>query len=372
MYVPEKAKEAIQKIQENILSGLKSGAIWSCPWTAAGTPVNAFTNRPYDGMNKFTLALRSAIKGWGDHRFVTARQVAREGGQLSEDAQGTPVIYNEPWIRTEKPFDVPGGKPKTWFRLREWKDLTESMDVLDLEDYKAKKVFITRVSFVYPIHQTNLEFPPLPEALVHPPGEIRPELETILNYVDAAVPIVYGGDRAAYVYVVGDESGSHILLPNRGTFRSTDDFYRTFSHEACHAGDHRMNKAVFEGDRDAPGRRAVRELVAEIGAMDVCMSNGIPYTPQHASYIEGWASEIDALPEKKRLSYLMFAFSGATKAAQWVKNGGSEVLAHAMEDVGQNADDLSDVEYSPEKDVFIEIPESETSREEKPKAPVPF
>jgi antirestriction protein ArdC len=90
-------------------------------------------------------------------------------------------------------------------------------------------------------------------------------------------------DRAFY-----EPKGDLITLPLRGGFKSPESYFATALHELTHWTGHeaRLNRQF--GKRFGDQAYAFEELVAEMGAAFLCVSCGILYDTQHASYINDW------------------------------------------------------------------------------------
>jgi len=108
-------------------------------------------------------------------------------------------------------------------------------------------------------------------------------------------------DRAFY-----EPIRDQITLPLKESFTSPEKYYETALHEICHwsGAKHRLDREFGKWFGDQA--YAFEELVAEMGAAFLCVSCGIPYDTQHASYIGDW---MKILKDHKRA-----IFTAAAKA----------------------------------------------------------
>ncbi len=365
MYVSEKIKPILDKIQKNLLEGMKSGKMWSRPWNKGGeedcsSPVNASSGRVYAGANRLSLWFESVGRGWQDNRFVTRNQCGKMGGEIKKGEKGVQILYNEPWVRLATPHEG-----KLWYRLPEWRDV--ELDEETKESLDPKTIFIMRSATVYNVSQTTLEL----ETKQSPPpleGARNEKAEQLIERLSESIPVRYGEGEALYRHGSLPDSDCGIEMPPRESFSDQNDFYRTIFHEYSHAADHSIRKIDFDEDRSGSGKKAVRELVAEIGTFVACSNTGVPFVPRHENSIPGWCDDLARLPEKIRRAFVMFSFTGGEKASQWISAGGCAPAPILF--AGDLDDADSDVDFFPEEE-FGAVSES-TPKDKKMAAAIPF
>jgi antirestriction protein ArdC len=278
---------------------------WRWPWTGSTTlPVSGVTHRPYRGFNTFVLWASAMVNGWTDNRFFTFAQVRKLKGMVKKGQSGTEVFLWRPAWRLAVPING-----KRW--------LYEGQDVIPSPlPQGARKVLLLRTFYVWNACQCE-GLPAKPQTPAEPAGAEMGTVETLLRELGAVVPVKIG-DVASYVFM-RDE----ITMPERKAFKTVEGFYSTMFHEYSHASGHksRLDRDTLVGMVD-PLKYAVEELVAESGAALVMAALGLPYSTQHAAYLQGWASRLRGLPEAERRRTVMGAFQHGQKAADWVLSGG--------------------------------------------------
>jgi antirestriction protein ArdC len=65
-----------------------SSPAWIKPWRSQGAFRNAFSNRPYSGINTILLA----FKPFTDPRYATFNQIRKEGGMVRKGEKGTQIV----------------------------------------------------------------------------------------------------------------------------------------------------------------------------------------------------------------------------------------------------------------------------------------
>lgn len=77
-------------VTEKILEALDQGTVpWRKPWSDAGLPRNAVSNRPYSGINSILLSLSE----YPDPRWLTWNQIKRLGGSVHRGAKSTLIVF---------------------------------------------------------------------------------------------------------------------------------------------------------------------------------------------------------------------------------------------------------------------------------------
>lgn len=229
---------------EAILSGASAAPSWCKPWSSIGSPRNAFTNRPYNGINAFLLAL----KPYSDPRYATFNQIKAEGGMVRKGEKGTQIVF--------------------WTFIQDRKD-------------EKKKIPLLRIFTVFNVKdQTDgIEL----KAVTLPNKEERKaHIEAVVAATGATIQ---NGGNASY-----NPSSDVVTMPIFESFDKADSYYSTLAHELTHwtGSSKRLN-------RDLTGRfgsesYAMEELVAELGNAFFCQTMGIDGDMQknHVAYIASW------------------------------------------------------------------------------------
>ncbi len=100
----EVKKDFRQELTDKFVAALEEGRIpWQRPWNESSTqlsaPINAISEKPYQGGNRLVLTLTQMDKNYDDPRWVTFNQVKTLGGSVAKGEKGTQIEF---W--REKPF----------------------------------------------------------------------------------------------------------------------------------------------------------------------------------------------------------------------------------------------------------------------------
>ena len=252
------AEEITSRILEDLGKGV---APWEKPWKQGrGLPllVNASTGKHYRGINVFVLWDEAGKKGYSSPSWVTFNQANALKGHVRKGEKGTGVVFYKPLSKTKS---------------------------LNLEDevlLEEQSFWVLRTYTVFNLDQVEgLDHLKAKPETIEPFAAIE-EAEGLL--VDSGAEIHHAGiDKAFY-----DRLGDSISLPLRESFKSPEAYYGTALHELTHWTGHkdRLNREF--GKRFGDQAYVFEELVAEMGAAFLCVSCGIPYDTQHASYINDW------------------------------------------------------------------------------------
>jgi antirestriction protein ArdC len=312
-------RRAAQRVVDAISAGT---SIWQKSWTAPtgrSRPVNAFSNLPYQGVNRVILLCEMLGRNLGhDTRFMTYKQVALMAKGMANDgvatdklphvkkgAEGIP-IYKLGFVEKKHPVVDAAGKP-----------------VLD-EDGKPKVRIVRGKSYMksYVVfHASSVEnMDPFPatETEAKPQWEVRAELEDLVQKL--GVNVVYEPtDRPCY-----RPSTDTVFMPERSQWKTPDDHYAVLAHECAHAtgAAHRLARPGITELTSVSGGRgfgsesyAFEELISETASLFINQSYGLNsqvVLDQHASYLAGWQAKILSDP-----AAMFKAFAEAEKAAEF-------------------------------------------------------
>ena len=269
-----------EEITGRILEDLEKGVTpWEKPWKAGRglpLPMNASTKKHYRGINVFVLWDEQEKRGFSSPAWVTFNQAKVLGGTVKKGEKGTGVVFYK--------------------RLAKTKSLHLDDEVM-LEE---QSFWVLRTYTVFNLDQV--------EGLDH----LKPKVETVKPFAaieraerllkDSGAKILHSVIDRAFYEPIRDQ----ITLPLKESFTSPEKYYETALHEICHwsGAKHRLDREFGKWFGDQA--YAFEELVAEMGAAFLCVSCGIPYDTQHASYIGDW---MKILKDHKRA-----IFTAAAKA----------------------------------------------------------
>lgn len=285
-------RDTYQEVTNKIIQALEKGVgPWIRPWRTAGQHRNAFTGRPYRGINSLLLNLAQWEGNYDYPLWLTYREAKKLGGHIRKGEKGTTVVF---WKILEVPEVDPEGLP---------------VFDADTGEQIVKRIPLIRHYTVFNIAQCEgLDYDriALPDVLnTHSPDETVEEAERILSLPRIGV----WGDRAYY-----DRFQDIIVLPHESRFLSKNHYYATALHETVHWSGHesRLNRQF--GERFGDQAYAFEELVAEMGSAFLCAQVGIELDRlQHPEYINNW---LQVLRNDKKAVFT--AARKAQEAVDWL------------------------------------------------------
>jgi antirestriction protein ArdC len=263
----ENRQDVYTRITSAIVAELEKGTRpWTRPWSAeqaAGriTRPLRHNGQPYSGINILWLWASASVQGLAAPIWMTYRQVVELRAHVRKGEKGSPVVYANALIRTEK--DTATGD-----------DVERAIHFL-----KGYTVFnVEQIEGLPPHFYAPAETPRL-----DPPARIE---RAEHFFAATGVTLSHGGSRAFY-----RPSTDSIVLPMFEAFRDAESYYATLAHETTHWTGHESRLARdFGSKRFGSEGYAVEELVAELGAPFLCADLDLALEPRedHASYIANW------------------------------------------------------------------------------------
>ena len=279
-------------ITNRMIEALEAGTpVWAKPWKSV-RPVNLVSQRPYNGLNVFSLA----SLGYASPYFATFNQISKLGGRVRAGQRGAMVVY---------------------YRVGEEK--------LNPKTGKLSKPILLRYSTVFNVvGQCESE---LAEKLgIANPSEVVADLPAADRIIaEMQNPPRFVQDGRAWYRSADDTVG----LPDRQAFVSGEAFASVRFHEVIHSTGipSRLNRFALDGcdHRFGSESYSAEELVAELGACFLCGECGIaPTIPQSAAYCKSW---IERLKGDSRL--IVSAASKASKAADFILGKAAETACES-------------------------------------------
>jgi antirestriction protein ArdC len=264
-------------VTNKIVAELESGAApWVKAWKSTGADHNAFSLRPYRGINRMLLAMAGVQ--FSSNKWATFKQWSEAGGSVKKGSKGTHIVFFKP---------------------------VENRVINDKGDEEISKYAMLRTFVVFNADQVDgIQFDKPAATTEQSRNEV---CESTISKTGAVIK--HGGDAACYV-----PSADIIRMPNLADFESAAHYYATAFHELTH-----WTGAKSRLDRDLSGRfgnpdYAFEELVAELGAAFLCADHGIEGDLRHAGYIQSW---IKCLKENEKAIFKAAAL--AEKAADFIQ-----------------------------------------------------
>lgn len=355
-------KDFRQELTDKFVAALEEGRIpWQRPWNETAiplsAPINAISEKSYQGGNRLVLTLTQMDKNYLDPRWVTFNQAKTLGGSVAKGEKGTQIEF---W--REKPFferkdvDVKlGGSPV--------KVMSEKDDQVTLaggrtapvsaftvhhdgKEYgwgQAERKLNTLVGQTHTLFNVgqcqDLKIEPMtptPESKMpmHERGELL--LEGMKN---DGVRFVESPNRAFY-----RSASDTISLPPRDDFKSEAMFYGTALHESAHAtgNEKRLNRDVGKHEFGSEGY-AKEELVAEMTSAFLATETGIPHDMEdHKAYIQSWASAL-----KNDKNEIFRAAKLADQAANYMHDRAREAQLEKTNEMSNELEKFAGIETEP-------------------------
>jgi antirestriction protein ArdC len=256
------ARDVHQEVTDRIVAALEAGtAPWVKPWNGnAGLPMNATTNKAYNGVNVFLCWLQAGAMGYTSDRWLTYKQAQGVGGQVRAGEKGIGIVF---------------------FNWREYADKNNPD--------KKRKIPLLKFYTVFNVAQcdglSDRVMGVIPEADKLPESARLANAEAWLGAVSTGMGIVPTRHGARACYIPGADE---IRMPPFASFVDAASAYSTEAHEFAHATGHekRLNRDLsgFFGSESY----AAEELVAEMTSAFICADLGLSGKLQHPEYIGNW------------------------------------------------------------------------------------
>lgn len=278
-----KHDEYVQQIADRLLEQIKNNeAPWQKPWEAGRSydfvPVNS-EGKPYRGANLINLSSQATAKGYTDNRWYTFYGAKKAGGKVKKGEKGTPIHYwkfHEDRIKKDengnKVYDDKG-KP---VKIR-----------VELDHPRVFYTTVFNAEQIEGVPEKKFTAPVMEE------WERHKRCESIIENYD--VEVIHKPQDRAYYHPHFD----HVVMPERGQFKSADLYYATLLHELAHSSGHesRLNRDM--GGGFGSEQYAKEELRAEIASMFLGQELQIGHDPsQHIAYLESWAKVVKDDPKE--------------------------------------------------------------------------
>ena len=297
--VVEQKKQAILDVLiENIE---RNSHQWEKGWfSMSQLPVNAATNKRYQGINAIYLYMLGQQRGYTDPRWVTFNQAHDLGASIKPGEHSTEVMFWSMYDKaTKKAFDA---------------HTLDGMSDDEKLQYRQDNVRpVLKFYNVFNAQQCN-NFPELQhEAMSDEQLAIQnARIENVI--ANSAAPVKYDGGSSAYYRPSTDD----IHLPEIAAFKTKNDYYATALHEIAHSTGHptRLNRDI--SGTFGSSEYAIEELRAELSSVFMQTELGIRLEnvdiPNHAAYLKSWLA---AVKDDKNIFYR--AASDASRIVDYIK-----------------------------------------------------
>ena len=312
------AKKPSVKIEDQILADFmelldsnKLDTCWSKPWTNTESKGqhNFLTGNSYTGANPIILQMYMTLRGQTLPMWCGFGQAKKELNCIPKKGSKSAKILRPNLLKIDlknedgSPKLDKVGNPDFYMKLTfKGASVFNIEDLVGLDDKGQAKLDKAIADFKA---ECNKEARPLSERC----EEAHKRL--MIFSKDLKGGLIHGGDQAYY-----QDQLDHVVMPERSSFISDEEYLSTLSHEFSHATGHkdRLNRKWVNEYRTY---RGLEELTAEFSS--VLIANRLQITcntKNHVAYISGWAKSVKNA--KNPSQALMKVFSNAVKAANLV------------------------------------------------------
>ena len=277
----------IDKIVDMVIEGLENGTVaWRKTWKDL-VPMNAFSERPYEGLNIFILSFFCSKYQFSYPLFGTYKQINDAGGRIKKGQHSFPVVF---WKVTDT--------KKKQAQVQD-EDGNEAST-------KCKKIFTPFFYNVFNMDQTEgIDIQKYVPDITKKDNSPLEMCENIIHHMPNPPRICHDQPGAFY-----SPFQDMVNVPEISRFDASEMYYSASFHELAHATGHpnRLNRFEIGSTIFGSNTYSYEELVAEMAATLLCSHCGIEQTVENSvAYLTGWASYL----KKERKTTL---FGAATKA----------------------------------------------------------
>lgn len=274
MTADTKTKDVITRLVDRIVEVIEAGTAgglyagkWDKPWTSvlagAQFPVNALTERTYQGMNMLIGMVEAIDHGYPSNVWATYKQWVELDAQVRKGESGTSMLRWHDNYRCE-PCGHNGSKrcsykahPNT---RRLWSREFHVFNAYQVDGYTA----------------------------IEPPELTVEPLIAVDMMVMASGAVIHGKDIVNSAHY--ERRKDVITLPMMAQFDTQQQYYGTLLHELTHWTGHedRLDRPTHLQFGDEA--YAKEELIAELGAVFLASHYRIEVDPhpQHVAYLASW------------------------------------------------------------------------------------
>lgn len=269
-------------------------------------PQNLFTKKQYQGFNFLALYLDTLFNGFTSSYYATFNSIAKAGGRLKKGSKGS-VIEFFSFIYKDKTTNKN-------YKFEDLQFLTKAQleNILKVPCVKTYVVFNSNQIENLEEMNLNISIEEEEEIEFH-------DLENAERFINTLIE--NGNLKIQFSKInVGSYNPQldFIKMPEKKYFISESKFYATLFHEIIHWSGHesRLNRDLKGGFSDQT-KYSFEELIAEMGAMLICLQNGIASEILNSIiYLKGWSN----VNKENRIENIKNAFQQSKKAKKFLEN----------------------------------------------------
>jgi antirestriction protein ArdC len=272
-----------QEVTDEIIRLIEAGTPpWRKTWDTGylGLPVNAKSNKPYQGGNVLSLLCATVKRGYGDNRWMTYKQASESGYQVRKGEHSTHVEYWQFVPIVNSDGEAVGTDEK-------YRPLHKVYSVFNAQQ-------IDGVPAIEPVEKTEFQKIETAEALLSLSG----------------ATIEHDGFDRAYYQPATDS----IHLPEPVSFATPPEYYGTALHELTPWPGHTSRLNRNASCNKATKEYAFEELIAELASSFLTAETGIETDlGNSAAYLQSWLRNL-----KEDKHAIFKAAAAASKAADYI------------------------------------------------------
>lgn len=273
------------------------------PWRKDWDPMhtahrNVFTGHLYQGTNIMLLTMGYFLRGYRYPFWCGFNQAQKNKLKIKKGSKSVRIL--QPVVVTAERELEDGQIEQYGFRRY------KVVPVFNIDDFDGDKQPLIDKYLSQMVMRNTAERLAAADTILDPwPVEIKHGLNTPCYLPDA----------------------DKILMPELGSFHSTEGYYATRIHEMVHSTGHKSRLDRDMGGKFGSVKYAKEELVAELGAVLLCNRLQISTNfESHAAYLKSWIAILKEEPK-----FLFQALSQARKAADLIYH---EEVEHAPNQPG--------------------------------------
>lgn len=275
------SNKVYETVTENIINLLEKGEIpWQKPWATngQGAPTNLESGKTYRGINFWNTALISMDRGYSSKYFASFKQVSDLGGKVRKGEKGIPIVFFKMLEKENsqgETDEIPLARYSTVFNIEQCDGL-DSIKEIEKKNSGAKVFEFTPIERAETVSQNYFGTGPEHDPLIR----------------KLTLDLRHGGNKAFY-----SPSCDYIQMPEKTSFRKSEEYYSTLFHEIVHSTGHekRLNRTELKSIAGFGSHEySKEELVAELGSAYLCSHAGIsmPVIENQAAYIGHWLKKL--------------------------------------------------------------------------------
>ena len=308
---------------------------WEQGWYNSPTPINAFTNREYSGINSLLLYLTMKELKTDDPRFCTFDQARNNKCFVKNGEHAAAVIQTLtfPYYDLDKDPDEKNQPLYATYSQLRYMINVQKRNIFDYFTMSPNLSNDERYNFrikhpgyrpshklIYLFHASQIGNIGKYQSNDKEKNNTQIELSSFVDYAAKGMHVEILNDGGNGCYFAGD---GNVHLAPKDTFKS-EEFYNVVAlHELSHATGtkDRLNRPCFEKYALNLDERAKEELIAELSAVLTrkeanIKTNSVIDLNNHLAYLQSWKSVLSNPDDRGKI--IDECFKAASKASNFI------------------------------------------------------